>query len=441
MLKFSRLIRPFTDRWAVGIETLALPLGFVLFGVWAHPQDPLWTTASFPWVWLAPVLLALRYGPFPGLAGAGVLVLAWLAMSFFGLIDDDFPKVNFLGGLILTMLCGEFSSLWIAEARRTEGLQHYLDQRLEYLTHQYYLLRLSHDRLEQDLLSRPMAMRDALVSLSSATPEEDDPVALPGAAGLLRLLAQYCQIEIASLHVVQKGQPDRQPAAHLGTASPLDPADPICRRALETGAIAHIARALAEGESPSRYLAAAPLITFEKQTIGLLAIERLPFFALNEETLQTLNLLLSYYADGVVRDRLAGDLCTAIPTCPVDFAFELKRLSHLQQESGAQSVIVALIFPASADFDSLIREISRQKRGLDVIWLAERSGRRLLATLMPMSGDAAAEGYLARIDTWAKQGRGLSLLDAGIARHVLPLGGVPPLALAQRLLELCDDPA
>ncbi len=439
MLNLGRLIRPFTDRWAVSIETLALPLGFVLFGIWVHPQDPLWTTASFPWAWLAPVLLALRYGPFPGLAGAGVLLLAWLAMSFSGHIGDEFPEVNFLGGLILTMLCGEFSSLWIAKARRTEGLQHYLDQRLEYLTHQYYLLRLSHDRLEQDLLSRPMAMRDALVTLSSATPEEDDPQALPGAAGLLRLLAQYCQIEVASLHVIQNDKVELRPAAHLGAAAVLDPADPICRRALETGAIAHIARALAEGENPSRYLAAAPLITFEKQTIGLLAIERLPFFALNEETLQTLNLLLSYYADGVVRDRLAAKLRAAIPSCPVDFAFELQRLTHLQQESGAPSVVVALVFPVSADFDSLIREISRQKRGLDVLWLAERNGRRLLATLMPMGGDAAAEGYLARIDTWAKQGRGLSLIDAGIGRHVLHLAGVPPVALAQRLLELCDE--
>lgn len=441
MLQTARLIRPFIHQGAVVAEIVLLPLLFVGFGVWMRPLDPLWTQASFPWAWLAPTVLALRYGPFPGLAGAGVLLAAWLLLAFFGWIDADFPKVHFLGGLILTMLCGEFSSQWIARNRRTEGLQHYLDERLEYLTHQYYLLRLSHDRLEQELLSRPMAMRDALVTLSAAAAEEDDPATLPGAAGLLRLLAQYCQIEVASLHAVHGGRVDLNMAAHLGAAGAFDPADPLCRRALDTGAIAHVARALAEGDNPSHYVAAAPLVTFEKQTIGLLAIERMPFFALNEETLQTLNLLLSYYADGVVRERLAAHLRAEIPSCPVDFAFELQRLCHVQQEAGASSVIVALVFPESTDFTALMREISRQKRGLDVIWMVECHGRRLLATLMPMGGDATAEGYLARIDTWVHRERGLSLVDAGVARHIVPIDGRPPLELARHLIGLCDAAA
>ncbi|MFX5245279.1 hypothetical protein ABTD35_21060, partial [Acinetobacter baumannii] len=86
------------------------------------------------------------------------------------------------------MICGEFSSLWRNRVRRAESVQAYLEQRLEYLTHQHYLLRLSHDRLEQDLISRPVSMRDALVSLrglASASGAAGD--ALPGASDLLRL--------------------------------------------------------------------------------------------------------------------------------------------------------------------------------------------------------------------------------------------------------------
>jgi len=153
-----RHLGPFGKPWAVAGETAILPLLAVAIGIWVNPLDPLWIKASFPWVWFAPVILAMRYGPFPGLGGAAVLLLAWLAFNASGWVVGEFPKLNYLGGLILVMLAGEFSSVWLARARRAEGLQKYLHQRLEYLTHQYYLLRLSHDRLEQDLIGRPMAI-------------------------------------------------------------------------------------------------------------------------------------------------------------------------------------------------------------------------------------------------------------------------------------------
>ena len=95
------------------------------------------------------------------------------------------------------MLVGEFSSLWRARTRRAEAVQYYLDQRLEHLIRQYYLLRLSHDRLEQELIGRPMSMRDALKTLRGLSGSDDE------AQILLRLLAQYCQISSAALHPVR----------------------------------------------------------------------------------------------------------------------------------------------------------------------------------------------------------------------------------------------
>ena len=53
------------------------------------------------------------------------------------------------------------------------------------------------------------------------------------------------------------------------------------------------------------------------------------------------------------------------------------------------------------------------------------------------SGDAAAEGYLARIDTWVQQQFGKKLADAGIPAHVMAVGEETPAALLQRLQEIC----
>ncbi|HZX33323.1 MAG TPA: PelD GGDEF domain-containing protein [Rhodocyclaceae bacterium] len=440
-MKLARYLLPFGSPKAVIGETLFLPVMMVGLGMGINPQDPLWTAAGFPWAWLAPVILALRYGPFPGLAGAAMLLLSWFALSGMGWIGAGFPKLYFLGGLILVMLVGEFTSVLVGRTRRAESAQAYLDQRLAFLTHQYYLLRLSHDRLEQDLISRPMAMREALAALRELTgADEEARHSLPGADGLLRLLAQYCQLEKATIHAFAGGEPDPAPVASLGAGSRLDAADPMVRHALAEGALTHVAQGVPTGENPSRYVIVAPLRTVEGQLLGLLAVEQVPFFALHEEMLQTLNLLLGYYSDGLVMQSVAAPIRRAVPACPSEFAFELERLWRVRQDFGVKSIIVALEFDAQPEVEDLLLQIRRQKRSLDVTWLIETEKSRILVTLMPLAGTAAAEGYLARIDEWVQQQRSRSLDENGIVPHLLHLDEMPPVALLQRLFEISHVP-
>ncbi len=435
-----RYFAPFGNPGAVAAEALLLPLLAVGLGIWINPLDPLWTHAGFPWAWFAPVVLAMRYGPFPGLAGAAVLLVAWFVFSTTGWLPGEFPKQNFLGGLILVMLAGEFSSLWLARARRAEGVQIYLDQRLEYLTHQYYLLRLSHDRLEQDLIGRPMAMRDALGALQEVAGESG---ALPGAAALLRLFAQYCQLEAAALYAATPDGIAPQPLATLGQPGAdgrLASDDPLVAHALETGQLSHIAGALGSGDKPSRYVIVAPLTSFSGKTLGLLTVERVPFFALHEEMLQTLNLLLGYYTDGLLARQLAADIQTDFPDCPAEFAAELQRLWRVCRESQVRSVIVALQLQPHAEIEDLAAQIRRQRRALDVNWLIEKPQRKLLVTLMPLAGSAAAEGYIARIEEWVRQKSGQTLEAAGIFPHVLRVEDKPPRVLLKHLFDICNVP-
>ena len=421
-----------------------LPLLAIGLGIWINPLDPLWSHAAFPWTWFAPVILAMRYGPFPGLAGAAVLVVAWAAFQMSGWVLGEFPKLNFLGGLILVMLAGEFSSLWLARARRAESVQLYLDQRLEYLTHQYYLLRLSHDRLEQDLIGRPMAMRDALTALQDLARDTSNKDRLPGAANLLRLLAQYCQIESAALYVTTSAGLTTTPGASMGQLDnngQLCPSDPLVVHALEAGQLSHIASSLGSGDHPSRYVIVAPITTFSGENIGLLAVERVPFFALHDEMLQTLNLLLGYYADGLIMRELATEIREAFPGCPVEFAAELQRLWRVSDESRVRSVIVALEFHEHAEFEDLSNQIQRQRRSLDVSWLIESPHKEVLVTLMPLAGNAAAEGYITRIEQWVRQKGKPNLDEARIFPHILYIGDKAPIPLLNHLFEICNVPA
>ena len=416
-------IRP----WAMASETLLLPLIAIALGYLWNPDDPLWSTGAFPWSWLAPVILALRYGPLAGLGGAGVLLLGWLAFNLGHY--DDFPQLFFLGGLILVMLVGEFSSLWQARTRRAETLQLYLDQRLEHLVRQYYLLRLSHDRLEQELIGRPMSMRDALSTLQEVGSDTKGPETL------LRLLAQYCQLETAVLYAIEDDHLKVTPLASLGAPQALVQNDPLVQQAIESRKLCHISQALA-AQQQSRYLVAAPLLDLGGELYGMLLIEEMPFFSLQAENLQTINLLLGYYTDGLSMQALAHPMLQALPDCPAQFAFEAQRLSHIRFTTGVSSIVVALEFLPRAIARGLPQQLQRLKRELDEDWLIVNSERQILAMLMPLGDSATAEGYIQRLETWSQQKGNQPLAAAGVFPHVMPLNADNPLALLQRINNL-----
>lgn len=409
-------------------ETLLLPLIAMALGLAWSPQDPLWTRTAFPWSWLAPVVLALRYGALSGLGGATVLLLGWLALNVGHW--DQFPQVHFLGGLILVMIVGEFSSLWQARARRSETLQLYLDQRLEHLVRQHYLLRLSHDRLEQELIGRPMSMRDALATLQTLGAEAHNSCA--GSQALLRLLAQYCQLETAGIYAVHEDQAGAQCLAALGSPGELLVHDPLVQQALETHRLCHISQALAGGQT-SHYLAVAPLLDLAGEVYGLLVITEMPFFALQTENLQTINLLLGYFTDGLSMQALARPIVERLPDCPPAFAFEAQRLAHMQQSTQVSSIVVALECLPRAVAQDVPAQIHRFKRELDEIWEIPGPQRTVLAILMPLGNAATAEGYIARLETWVQQKGGQGMAQAGIFPHTLALDPLNPLITLQRL--------
>ncbi|HNZ89707.1 MAG TPA: PelD GGDEF domain-containing protein [Acidovorax sp.] len=410
--------------WIALLEILLIPLVALAIGFLLNPQDPLWIHSDFHWTWLAPVIVALRYGPLAGLSAAGVLLASWLAWNRENL--DQFPQVFFLGGLIIVMLVGEFSSLWRARTRRAETVQHYLNQRMEHLIRQYYMLRLSHDRLEQELIGRPMSMRDALKTLRGLGSVQTD------SQTLLRLLAQYCQISAAALYRTDNQQLVAEPLASIGSPIALHGDDPLVRQALESGKLCHVAQVTA-AQQTSRYLVAAPLLDLGGDIYGLLLVDEMPFFSVQDENLQTINLLLGYFTDGLSTQALAQPLQQEFPACPSEFAFELQRLWRMHQKAGVPSVIVALEFTAAAVERDMPQQLLRLRRLMDETWLIQGPGRQVLAMLMPLGDASTAEGFLARLERWMDQKEGISLADAGVFPHQLPLGNAPPLATLQRL--------
>jgi len=388
------------------LETVLLTLLAAALSYAASPADPFFVDAPFPWVLFAPALLALRYGVLPGLGSVVVLSLVWALERNAGILRPEAPTLYFMGALLLTLVCGEFASIWNARLRRVESTYRYARDKLERLTRQHYLLLLSHDRLEQDQLSRPVTLRVALArirQLTAAGAQADPNDPLPGLPQMAALIGQFCQLEAAGFYACVAGEPETALRAAIGPARPLAPEDPMVRYCLEHKALAHVRMdeiAAAPGE---RYVVVAPVVDRDGRLLALFTIEQMPFLALHDETLTALSVLLGYYADSLQISRQARVVQRALPSCPIEFAAELVRVQRMRAEHEVPSSIVLLRFgnhPDSAAFAHLLR---RQLRDLDTVWeLPLKPGAVTplpdLLVLLPLAGPAGAEGALGRLE-------------------------------------------
>ena len=419
--------------WA---ETLILTALALVCAWLANPADPFFIRTQFPWPWFAPALIALRYGVMPGVASAALLLAGWYGWTLLAQ-PAELPRLYFLGGLLLTMVCGEYSGLWRTRLRRLSELNLYLEDRVERVTKRFYLLRLSHDRLEQDMLSKPTTLRDSLAELRrriSASPAGNG--TLPGAQALLEFLAHACQLEVAAIYV-PRPEPQRgyERTAAIGEPRPLFADDALLAYARANGTLAHVQSGAATQTLPTDHLVIAPIASGDKRQLGMLAVSRMPFFALTEENMQTLTVLLSAYADGVTAADQVLPLVASLPGLPLDFAEELVKLMRIQREFGLSSHIVVLQFgehPARLD---MVNQVLRQRRTPDVVWHIDAiAGRSVLVNLMPLAGSAAVDGYLLRTETALEEIFGANFQALGVRASVVALTEAQPLASIKRIL-------
>lgn len=380
--------------WQWG-ETLGMSLGAFLLSYSILPGDPL-NTHVFPWIWMAPVLIALRYGVLMGVVSVLIFLGGWLLWAADQTLGYTlFPRSTFLGGTLMVMISGEFSSVWISRARRIEELQHYTEQRLELLTRRLYLLSLSHDRLEQDLIGRPASLREGLKELNRILPADQD---LPGADLYLALVVRQCNLSVAGLHAVSEGRINPIPAASIGAFTPIDVQDPLIRHCLNSGELVHINTEENLTELPSRYLVAVPAKTADGRTVAIMAVEKMPFFSLQTDNMQTLAVLTSYYADTIAASEFTAFLTDQLKDCPIDFFKAMYTLRRLQRDMQISSMLVGFAAPNNHESIEQLKTIANAVRGLDETWTLVRGDWRICLVLLPLAGESSLSGYLDRIE-------------------------------------------
>ena len=437
---YGRLLAPAVTGFGSVVESVIVMLIALAAGFIFKPEDPLFLNDGFPYAWILPIVIALRYGTLVGILSAMLIVADWLL--FYGgalgqtsaVAAHEFPRAFFLGGLLLTFIVGQFGDIWAGRMARAHAVNGYLSDRLSTLTKNHFLLKISHERLENDLLTKPTTLRSALLQLRQITLSERDTELLPGAAQFLQFAAHACQLESAGLYAFRDGQLVPHAAAAVGVPFDLIASDPLLTTCLEKKTLTHLQTSSLRDARPSEYVVCVPLVSGADDVVGVLVVKHMPFLSLTGENLQFLLVLAGYYADGARPLQAADLILSEVPNCPQDFALDYIRLARLEQEAGVASTIVALTFSPGDLQETLCSHLRRTLRALDVSWRIESGDNISLLVLMPLTGDDALSGYLLRAERSLQEQFGLDFAHAHIAFQSVRVGSQTDTAALKHLL-------
>lgn len=379
------------------LETILIPGLLMGLGFYFNPLDPLLVHQNFPWMWFGPVLIALRYNYKYALGATAALLLGvFYTLHFPGFSWNDY-WLWLLGGLLLTVLCNSLQAKYAKQQNKYLEQLDYLNEKTGILSRDNQVLRLSHEYLEQSLIVKPITLRSALVEIRKLL--ESNPAVFPqeAASALLQLLAYYASLEKAGLYLMSNNQVQAEPIAWIGTRENLRVDDVFVRLCISRQKTSYITLEGLQTDKTSHYAAVVPLLTFNNQLLGLLAVTEITFLSLHQETLKTLTILLAYYADRLWTSQQNNQIKLNYSEMSSDFIDELARCLHLWSDIEVDSAIVEFTIHANSQINNIVFEIEAQRRGIDCIWLQDLEKGKRIFVLMPLAMPAVVAGYFERI--------------------------------------------
>jgi len=429
---YLRILQPKSLQW---LEICGLTSAVLGLSHWLSPTDPYLLGLSFPWIWVAPLLLALRYGLWAGFSSAGIFLTSIYIEIHLGLIPYQSQiNVYVLGGMALIALVGEFGSRWNLQLATLTERTTYLQERVTDISRSYQLLGMSHHQLERSIATRPLTLRMAFGRLRGMLPNSNAPIPPDAAERFLQLLAQYFELEIAAFFPPTGPDFNTPPLTTIGHPNFIMEQDPVLDNAVATEEFSHVMGADSPHTKQTRYLIVAPAKTADGTIVGWLVVESMKFLNFHDESLYMMKVFLSYFADGTQDASLGRSLLEHYPDCPPTFAREIFRLTRLQCELNIQSRVVLFRFNDQNIYDDIIKHLLWHARGLDITWTIQLHQGRALCALLPLSDDPVVEGYIGRYEKLVKERLGLTLEDAQIHVSIRDLSLTDPFFLFQDLL-------
>jgi len=357
-------------------------------------------TSEFFWPLVFVVIVALRYGFSMGFISAILSIVLTLSFFKYHNITDYFSYYQAVGMLVVNMIAGEFRDVWEERLHRNDLDYAFMKKKLSLFTQNYFMLRSSHDQLEQRMAGQVVSLRSSISELEKLNErypilgvnQHDRITTL--APHVLKLLASIVVMEEAGLYRVENGKIDPKPLASIGKMDDLDLKDSMVKDMLESRELLSPIN-LYETDSTLKYQLCIPLVDTAGVMHACVVVSQVKFFTLTSQNIAILNLVSAYAADMMS----TGVIAPVIQTSEKDlFLSYLKKALDENKFHGQNSSIVfckGYTDAALALFDKTIS----LRRGADIYWKRKNNDdETILVVLLPLTSKLQAQLYIDRVD-------------------------------------------
>ncbi|MEJ2764885.1 PelD GGDEF domain-containing protein [Photobacterium sp. MCCC 1A19761] len=388
----DRIVSGFKQDGAAWLETLVVSSITTYFWLHSTALTSMAHEPHFFWPLFGPLLVALRYGFAKGFACA-LLIAAGLASV---MKAEDmltlYPLPMMIGMALTTMIAGEFHDHWQAVTQKHQLDHQYMKQKLESFTHNYHLLKVSHDQLEQRTAGQTVSLRASISALHKiATSYSSNRLEQIGHP-LLNLLAEIGGLEVAGLYSVTGDQIDPVPQATIGDHHQLTESDPMLQDMMKQRVLLSVAKI--DPHHQSRYQLCIPLLDSQNNLQAIVLAESAKFF-LQTPANNALLSLVANHAASLISDTIVTPLIQ--PQQSELFLSYLNLAEQNQRQHGVDSHLVIFTVPDRGQKRHL-DAIVNHRRGADIYWACQSpQGEPALLVLLPLSTRANTQQFIQRI--------------------------------------------
>jgi len=390
------------------IETFSIVAVFLLLGYLFNPQDICFVHTQISFVLIILAIITLFHGFENGLIAIGMVSVAmWLFYT-------EFPYVEFLITLMMTMIFSEFHYYWTKKIRELKVEAEYKSAKLHELSKAFYTLKISHDQLEKNYVVKPMSIRNAIEGIIKTAKELDShDLDYKNSAFYEHFLALLEKsFSVNSGFIVYKNK-DHKDEVLSGTNSSITYSS-ICEtyskeeimssylvsRVIEFQKPIYISDSAGEPtahvKEDSKFLVAIPF-TNGKHVQSVLVIDRMPFMAFNKENLISITILLEYLSITMNKNKTLENAYLIEHLQDDDFKYEYNRLRYIYDSFGVDSALMAIKINNKLQAKKVHEKIIEMLRSLDVATLIENNKTSFIILLFPLNDDSSAIGFLNRL--------------------------------------------
>ncbi len=367
-------------------ETTLLIILYLIIGYAINPDDICILNGQFSYILILLSVITLFHGFENGMLGVGFIAVA---MWYF---YPSFNYVQFLTTLMMVLILSEFHYYWTKRIREAETDAQYRDIKLNELSRAFYSLKISHDQLEKNYVTKPMSLRNSIMQIKELEGDKKEKY-----GSFLRFLEKSFNINVGSI-AYKNDEPSQEEkftiiARSDEASNEIKMDDQLIQKSLDFKKPIFVSD---DNIQQSKYIAVIPALQ-QDTIVGLLLVEKMPFMSFNRENLTSIAILVEYFFNEIRKeDVLIKDQRLKIIS-DKEYLYEYFRLYDLYKLNKIDSVTLVIKVDQELLALRMFETIKKLLRSLDMVTMIKHEERFYISILLPLAHKSVSAGFLNRL--------------------------------------------